>query len=311
MEIHRMKELFAKACQLFYDPKYRIIWLASRGFYDHLSDEAYLRKVFEPYVGYPLDLNNPKTFNEKIQWLKLYDRRPVYTTMADKYAVKDYVASVIGPQYIIPTLGVWDRFDDIDFHSLPDQFVLKCTHDSGGLVIVKDKRKMDIRAARKKISSSLKRDYYLFGREWPYVNVPRRIICEKYMMDETGELRDYKVLCFHGEPKLIEFHQGRFTDQRTQDFFDTAWNKTPITQVGLQNSKTPIPCPQSLQLMLDYSRLFSQDIPHIRIDWYSINGQLFFGEFTFYDASGFDPFDDPADDAMLGSWITLHEKPEE
>ena len=256
-----------------------------------------------------MDLDNPKTFNEKLQWLKLYDRRPEYTTMVDKYEVKFYVAEHIGEQYIIPTLGVWNHFDEIDFDILPDQFVLKCTHDSGGLIICRDKGKIDIRKAKKKIEQSLKQNFYYWGREWPYKNVIPRVIAEEYMEDEYGrELKDYKVLCFNGVPKLIELHSGRYTNHHTQDFYDTDWNKLTISQTGLpdyQVTSEVFPRPNALQEMISLSRVLAENIPHIRVDWYLIHGQLFFGELTFFDGSGFVPFDDPKDDLMMGDWITL------
>ncbi|MBR5061524.1 MAG: glycosyl transferase, partial [Prevotella sp.] len=171
---------------------YRCPWLMK-------DDRKYIEYIWKKKMNYPLNLDNPQTFNEKLQWIKLYDHNPLYTKMVDKYEAKEYVASIIGDEYIIKTLGVWDRFDDIDFSTLPKQFVLKCTHDSGGLVICKDKSKLDIQAAKKKIEKSLKKNYYYIAREWPYKNVKRRIIAEEYIEDEkTKELRDYKFFCFNG-----------------------------------------------------------------------------------------------------------------
>lgn len=175
-------------------PSRLVMSLSARGLLPSLSDQKYIEMKFKSRMGYKLDLENPRTFNEKLQWLKLHDHRPEYTMMVDKYEAKEYVARVIGEEHIIPTLGVWDSFNEIDFNSLPNQFVLKCTHDSGGLVICKDKTSLNIDAAKRKIESSLKRNYYLVGREWPYKNVVPRIIAEKYMEDETScELKDYKV----------------------------------------------------------------------------------------------------------------------
>ena len=174
-----------------------IDYLDSRGFFKFMSDEAYLKFMYKLKMKRKLNLSDPQTFNEKLQWLKIYDRKPEYTTMVDKYEAKKYVADIIGEEYIIPTLGVWDRFEDIDFDELPDQFVLKCTHDSGGLVICRDKSKLDLKAAKKKINKSLKRNYYWIGREWPYKNVRPRIIAEKFMTDPTSDdLQDYKFFFF-------------------------------------------------------------------------------------------------------------------
>ena len=182
------------------DPDFRFWVHCKLCLHNQMPDKDYLTKVYKFRLQRELHLDNPRSFNEKLQWLKIYDHNPAYTTMVDKYAVKDYVSSVIGEEYIIPTLGVWKNFDDIDFSKLPDQFVLKCTHDSGGLFICKAKKEFDIKKAKKKINHCLKRDYYSLMREWPYKNVPRRIIAEPYMNDgENEELQDYKFMCFNGK----------------------------------------------------------------------------------------------------------------
>ncbi len=303
-----LKGKLSNILKIITDPAYRLESFCARGFYNHMSDEMFLRKKFRVRMGYELDLENPKTFNEKLQWLKLHDRKAEYSTMVDKYEVKNYVAGLIGQEYIIPTYGVWDRFDDIDFDRLPDQFVLKCTHDSGGLVIVRDKKKLDRSAARKKIEGCLQREYYWFGREWPYKNVRHRILAEQLLTDEGRDVMiDYKVLCFNGEPRLIEVHQGRYSDHHTQDFYDTDWNLTDISQSEDPRSFKPIPRPAALEEMVTLSRTLAKGLAHIRVDWYLIDGKLYFGELTFYDGDGFCPFDNPEDDLMLGSWITLPE----
>lgn len=271
------------------------------------DDETYLKwYYFFPMKRWP-DLNNPKSFNEKLQWLKIHDKNPAYSKMVDKYEVKQYIGELLGQQYVIPTLGVWDRFDDIDFESLPNQFVLKCTHDSGGLVICKDKTQLDIESARKKINKCLKKNYYLETREFPYKDVKPRIIAEEYMeQPEASSLNDYKVLCFSGKAKLIEYHVDRFTDKHTQDFYDVEWNKTPITQGGYSAvSDYCAPKPKCLAEMIRLSELITKDMAHCRVDWYEINGKLFLGEITFFDGSGIEAFDNYADDLMLGSWIDL------
>lgn len=287
------------------DKRYRIHLIMSSGICNFLRDEEYLRITFERLLNKKLNLNNPKTFNEKIQWLKLYDRKPEYTTMVDKYAVKKYVASIIGEEYIIPTLGVWNHFDEINFEKLPKQFVLKCTHDSGGLVICKDKNKLNLRAAKKTIEKCLRRNYYWYGREWPYKNVKPRIIAEKYMSDEgKEELSDYKVLCFNGEPKIIEVHKGRFYGNHTADNYDEFWNKTDIEQYDLPKSDEIMPKPAFLEEMLHLSKLLSKNLIHVRVDWYFTNNRLYFGELTFFDGSGYNLFCGDADE-LLGSWIKL------
>lgn len=279
---------------------------ATHGFYKSMPDDLYLRHYYKARTGRELNLDHPKTFNEKLQWLKIHDRNPLYTKLVDKYEVKDYVAGLIGKEHIIPTYGVWERFDEINFDELPSQFVLKTTHDSGGIVICKDKERFDYKKARRKLNNSLKRNYFYKMREWPYKSVEPRILAEKFMVDESGvELKDYKVLCFNGVPKLIELHQGRFTDAHYQDFYDTEWNKTSINQIGESSRPDVEPRPSCLDEMLSLSRRLSVGMPHVRVDWYIVHDQLLFGEFTFYDASGFDLFQNDEDDLLIGSWITI------
>ena len=272
------------------------------------NDETYLRWYY--YFGmrkFP-DLKNPKSFNEKLQWLKMHDHNPAYTQMVDKLGVKDYISKKIGQEYVVPLIGAWDKFEDIDFDKLPDKFVLKCTHDSGGLVICKDKSKLNIAEARKKIYHCLKKDYFIGTREWPYKDVKKKIIAEQ-LLTEPGQPapRDYKILCFNGKPKLIELHQNRFTDRQTQDFYDTSWKRTSISQGGWNGvSKSEAPKPENLDQMLTLSETLAEGTACMRVDWYDINGKLYFGEITFYDGSGIDAFDDYNDDLKMGSWIDLN-----
>ena len=215
------------------DSNYRTIALARLGFYNNLSDEAFIKKIFEPSLGYPINLDDPKSYSEKLQWLKLHDRNPAYTMMVDKATAKEYVAGIIREKYVIPTLGVWDRFDDIDFSKLPNQFVLKCTHNSGGIVICKDKNNFNIAKARKVIEAGLKKSFYYFGREYPYKNVKHRIIAEKYMEDTTfHELRDYKFFTFGGKVKAMFVAADRQAkgNPTTFDFFDENYKHLPIKQ---------------------------------------------------------------------------------
>ena len=294
------------ARQLLTDADYRFLLLAGFGLFDSWDDVKYLKRKFRATIGKELNLENPNTFNEKLQWLKLYNRRPEYTMMVDKYLVRDYIAKAIGEEYLIPLLGVWDDPNEIDFNKLPDQFVLKCNHNSGlGMCICKDKSNLDLKTVRKELRKGLKQNYFLTGREWPYKDIQRKIVCEQYMEDSSGELMDYKVLCFDGEPKLIELHQGRFSGNHTQDFYDTNWMRTNITQCGEPLSPSLLPKPECLEEMLSLTRKLADGMSHVRIDWYVINGRLYFGEITFFDASGFDPFDRIEDDMLLGSWITL------
>ena len=268
-----------------------------------MSDEAYLRFVYKIAMGKKLDLENPKTFNEKLQWLKLHNQKEVYTTIVDKYEAKKYVGKIIGSEYLIPTIGVWNNFDEIDFNTLPDQFVLKCTHDSGGLVVCRDKSRLDMDAARKKIEKSLSSNFYYMGREWPYKNVPHRIIAEQYMADD---LRDYKLFCFDGAPRMTLVCSERFTEEGLkEDFYDEAWNHLNVQRPAHGNAILPIQRPKQYELMKKLAAKLSEKMPFARIDFYEINEKVYFGEITFYPASGFEGFKPEEWDLKLGEWIKL------
>ena len=288
------------------NPMRAFVKLGSMGLFNWMSDETYLKIAYRSLMGKKLDLKNPKTFNEKLQWLKLYDRKPIYTTMVDKYEAKKYVASIIGEQYIIPTLGVWDKFEDIDFDKLPNQFVLKCTHDSGGLVICRDKSKFDIQAAREKINKSLKRNYFWQGREWPYKNVKPRIIAEKYMEDsQTKDLKDYKFMCFNGKVNCSFVCTERHTNTGLKvTFYDRNWKIMPFER-HYPRSKTPISKPLNYDKMMELAEILSKDISFIRVDFYSVQEKIYFGELTFYPGSGFEEFSPFIWDKKIGDWIKL------
>ena len=284
---------------VFLFDKLKINWL--------LSSKVYLKLKYKACMGKKLNLKNPQTYNEKLQWLKLYDRKDIYTTMVDKYDAKKYVADIIGEEYIIPTLGVWDKFDDIDFDTLPNQFVLKCTHDSGGLVIVKDKAKLNKVQAKKKIEKSLKTNYYLVGREWPYKNVQPKIIAERYMEDtETQELRDYKFFCFNGEVKalFVATDRGNMNEETKFDFYDENFNHLPFLN-GHPNATKEIKKPINFDKMKGLASKLSNGIPQIRVDFYEIDGEIYFGELTFFHHSGLTPFEPEEWDYWWGNWITL------
>lgn len=308
-----MRKFINKLTKAIRSPLGTIITIVGPEKMTFLSDETFIKAVFKFRVGYKINLDCPQTYNEKLQWIKLYDRNPRYTAMVDKVQVRDYISKTIGEKYLIPCLGVWNSEEDINFDELPNQFVLKCNHNSGlGMCICKDKSKLNINNVKAELRRGLNQDYYYHSREWPYKDVPKKIIGEKFLVDESGkDLKDYKVMCFNGEPKLIELHMGRFTDHQSQDFYDIDWNKTNITQSGLSlygSSKSVMPKPVTLDEMLKLSKILSQGIPHVRVDWYSIEEKLYFGELTFFDGSGFDPYDNPEDDLLLGSWIKLPER---
>ena len=260
-------------------------------------------------MGKKLNLNQPKTYSEKIQWMKLYDRNPLYTTLVDKYLVKEYVSKIIGNQYIIPSLGVWSKFDDIDFNLLPEQFVLKCTHDSGGLVICKDKSNFDIKKARMIINKSLKCKYYKSYREWPYKNVVPRIIAETYMEDEFGELKDYKFFCFNGKVKSLFIASDRQNEEEDTkfDFFDENFNHLSFTN-GHPNAKKMPKKPVMFEEMIKLAETLSKGFPHVRVDLYEVGKKIYFGEMTFFHWSGLVSFNPESWDYKFGEWLQLPNK---
>lgn len=291
------------------NPKLLFLTLGQRGVLNWMSDERYIKIAFKILVGKPLNLENPRTFNEKLQWIKIHDRRPEYTMMVDKYAVKEFVAKKIGEKYVIPTLGVWNHFDDIDFDLLPNQFVLKCTHDSGGLVICKDKKQLDKVKAKKKIEECLKHNFYYGQREWPYKDVSHRIIAEEYKEDKkTKELRDYKFFAFDGEVKAMFIATDRGSKEETKfDFFDTDFKHLPFTNGHSNADKCPEK-PLCFEEMKDLAEKLSKGIPQVRVDFYEVNGKVYFGEMTFFHWSGFKPFEPEKWDEIFGSWINLPDK---
>ncbi|MCR4769934.1 MAG: hypothetical protein K5874_07000 [Bacteroidaceae bacterium] len=292
------------------NPKSFVIFVFSRCV-THLikDDERYLKMLYRLEMGATLNLKNPQTFQEKLQWLKLYNRKPEYSKMVDKYEAKKYVASIIGDEYIIPTLGVWDSFDDIDFSQLPDCFVLKCTHDSGRIIICKSKSTFDIDIARKRINKAMRTNYYLRGREWPYKDVKPRIIVEQFMED-SGNLKhplvDYKFYCFNGIPKFCQVIQNRDTKE-TIDFFDMDWrhqefvglNKKAVHAVQMPSK------PYNFKIMKRFANELSKDIPFSRIDLYEINNKVYFGEITLFPASGFGEFTPNKYNEQLGNMVSL------
>ena len=287
----------------------RLLWLlpAYNGLLDSLSDRAYISLLYRAYFGKKPRLSDPVTFNEKLQWLKLHDRRPEYTVMVDKYRVRAYIRERIGERYLIPLFGVWDTPEAVDFGVLPSRFVLKCNHNSGlGMCICKDKAALDIPKVRKELRRGLRQDYYLTGREWPYKDVPRRIIAEQYMESDAGGLTDYKIHCFGGEPKLILVCRDRFTDTGlTEDFFTPAWEHLDLRRPGHPNAAAEIPRPEELPEMLALAEKLSAGIPFLRVDFYIVGHRIYFSELTFFPASGFDAFVPERWDETLGAWLAL------
>ena len=292
------------------NPQYFITSPAAKGWLNWVPDSLYLKVLYRVIMGRKLNLKNPKEYNEKLQWLKLNDRKPEYSTMVDKYEVRGYIEDLLGDKYLIPCLGIYDSVDDIDIDALPDRFVLKCTHDSGSVEICKDKSSFDIEGAGHRLSQAMKRNYYATYREWPYKYVKPRIIAEGYLEGDGGDLKDYKVMCFNGEAKIIEVHENRFVEGKvhTQTFYDREWNIVPLTQIETVTVDRPGERPRQLDEILRLSELIAKNMYHARIDWYIEGDKIYFGEITFFDGSGFESFSTPEMERMLGDMIKLPEK---
>ena len=272
-----------------------------------VKPERYIHKLFFKRMGYPLDLDNPQTYSEKLQWLKLFWHLPILTSLVDKIAVKQYVKEKIGEEYVIPTLAIWEKPSDIDWQSLPNQFVLKCSHDSGGLVICKDKSKLNKNKALRDIKMSFKNNYYYEGFEWPYKNVVPRILAEPYLEDsETGELRDYKFFCFDGEVKALFIATERNNPgvDVKFDFFDPDFNHLPFKQ-GHENAAVLPKCPKQFESMKRLASVLSEGFPHVRVDFYEVDGRVYFGELTFFHNAGWTRFDPQDWDSRFGEWLML------
>ena len=277
-------------------------------FSKQLPDRLYLQLLYEARMGKRLHLDLPMDFNEKMQWLKLYDRNPEYTKMADKYAVRDLVAKRLGEEYLIPLLGVWDSPKQIDFEKLPDRFVLKCTHDSASVCICKDKAHFDRQAAIEKLQRALETNYFYASREFPYRDIRPRVLAEAYMVDESGtELKDYKVYTFGGKPRLIQVDFDRFCNHR-RNLYTTDWAYIDETIEYPKDPSVNIPRPERLEEMLDCAGKLAKGTASLRTDFYSVNGRIYFGEITFYQEAGFAHFEHDDFARKLGDMIELPDK---
>lgn len=290
------------------DNPYRVFnVLSGYGLLNWMSDESYLKLLFKGKLGRKLDLINPTTYNEKLQWLKLYDRNPIYTTYVDKYRVRDYVKNTIGEEYLVPLLGVWEQPDMIAFNDLPEQFVLKCNHDSGSIIVCTDKNKLNYNKVKEKLAQHLKKGTFYIGREWPYKDVKPCIIAEQYLEDKkTKELRDYKFFVFDGVVKALFIATDRQTKDKPTafDFFDVDFNHIDMRH-GHPNAPSIPEKPENFELMKELASKLGKNMPQARIDFYEVNGKVYFGEITLFHHSGFTKFDPEDWDTIFGSWIDL------
>ncbi len=302
---------FGTAVHLLKSPGKILVPLANLGLFNWLPDKPYLKMVYHGQLGKKLDLKNPQTFTEKLQWLKLYSRSPLYHTIVDKYEAKKYVGSIIGENYLIPTLGVWDDPEDISFDNLPKQFVLKCTHDSGSVLICRDKSVFDTAQAGKKLKKSLKHSTYWFGREWPYKGLAPRIIAEPYLEDsDCEELRDYKFFCFDGAVKCFKVDFDRFVSHHA-NYYNREGALIDIgEQVCPPDHSKEITIPDNIGKMIELAEILTKGYPFLRADFYDVNGSIYFGELTFFPDSGFGEFTYEGNDRLLGSWLTLPKEKE-
>ena len=282
--------------------------MAMRGWLKWMPDRVFLKLAYRGETGKKLNLKKPVLFNEKLQWIKLYDRRPEYTTYVDKYVVREHVRQTIGEEYLIPLeAGPFNSPEEIPWNELPEQFVIKCTHGSSTNIVCKDRNTLDVGKCTTLLNQWLKKSWFWLGREWPYKNVPPRIIVEKYMVDDSGyELKDYKFYCFNGEAKLLMIASDRLTGkQKHFDYYDREGQVQNIVWGDVPNSPVPQPLPPKFEEMLAVAGKLSKGIPHVRVDLYLISGKIYFGEMTFFDASGFDTIEPEEWNVKLGSWIQL------
>ncbi len=278
----------------------------SKSRFSHLvSDKRYLKYMYKAIMEKPLDLRTPRTFNEKLQWLKLYNRNPEHCRLVDKHEVKEYIAETVGREYVIPTLGVYDRFEEIDFDKLPNQFVLKCTHDSGSTVICHGKESFDIEGARQKLTKKLKTNLFWHGREWPYKDLKPRIIAEEYITFDGSAPEDYKFFCFGGKVKCFKVDYDRFIEHRANYYTPDGELLRFGEVVCPPDFDRAVPLPRNKEKMIEMAERLSADHPFLRVDFYEIGDKVYFGELTFFPASGFGPFVPEEWDLTLGKYIEL------
>lgn len=287
-----------------------VVWakITKTGIFNKMADEKYLKLSYWMHMGKRLDLDHPVTYNEKLQWLKLHDRKPVYTMLVDKYEVRKHIKNVLGEEYLIPLLGVWENVEEIDFELLPNQFVIKCTHDSKSVIICKDKSCFNYKEARNKLRKALNRNLFYWSREWPYKNCKPRVIAEEYIEDSNGELNDYKFFCFDGKADNVMVVAGRAAGNSKFYHFDKNWNILHYNRLGRSlPDYFKFPRPDNMDVLFSVAEKLSEGIPEVRIDLYDVDGKIYFGEYTFFNESGYETGFDYKSDKHLGDLIVLPE----
>lgn len=293
------------ALSLLKTPEKMLLPAGQNGLLKFLPDKIYLKSVFKAETGYSLDLEHPKTYNEKLQWIKINDRNPKYTMLTDKYKVRNYIKDTIGEEYLVPLIGMYKKTDDIPWDSLPDRFVLKCNHASGTNIICKDKAALNTNEVAKQLEVWLKRNAYWGAREWCYKNIDPCIICEEFIETEDGNTPDdYKFMCFNGVPRIIQVHHDRFGDH-TLTYYTPEWEKLELKRIDAKESLEIVKKPEKLDEMMSIARILSSEMYFARIDLYCTNGRIYFGEITLYPTGGFSTFTTYEDDLKLGSYLRL------
>ncbi len=293
------------AVSLAKTPQKLLLPAGQNGLLNFIPDKAYLKAVFKAETGYALNLDHPKTYNEKLQWIKLFDRKPEYPIYADKYRVRKYIAETIGEKYLVPLIGVYKKAEEIPWAELPDRFVLKCNHTSGKNIICKDKSTLDISFAERELNAWLRKNAYWGAREWCYKNIEPCIICEEFIETQDGNTPDdYKFMCFNGIPRLIQVHHDRYGNH-TLDYYTPEWKKADLHRIDANTSMINVEKPEKLDEMLSIAERLSKDMYYARIDLYYVNGVIYFGEITLYPTGGFSTFTRHEDDLLLGSYIKL------
>lgn len=300
-KMHKIKRKIIKTYQKYFTIQHPETYI--------LSDKSFIKKIYKEKMGKEINLSDPKTFCEKQNWLKLYDRKPIYTVMVDKYLAREFVAERIGEDYLVPLIGAWDSADDIDFSLLPNKFVLKCNHNSD-VTICTDKSSLDTEKVRKKLNEQLKIDYYTHKREWAYKNVPRKIICEKFMENTNGEnLVDYKLFCFNGIPKFVMVNSNRFGKEGVKvDMYDMQWKHMEMQDGHYPNAGDIFAKPACFDEMCKLAEILSKDTSSLRVDFNYWDNKLYFGELTFFHSAGLESFMPEKWDKILGEWVTLPKK---